>query len=205
MDQGFDQLRVQMTPWLLLLQKYYQGHLCKLDDGQWDTLLQALEAEPLERLPRIKEGLELLLQAEPARRADMKYDFNRLFIGPDALLAPPYESCYRNPEKTLMQAETLRVRAFYLKAGLEISQKNVEPDDFIAFELEFLLFLLGEGSGEKDALAREFLELHLLAWYAGHVQAIRAGTDHPICLGLAAVLEGVMEEFRDFLSSAPQS
>ncbi|MGN0307880.1 MAG: molecular chaperone [Lachnospiraceae bacterium] len=205
MEKELNMLREEVIPWLLLLQKYYQGNFCKLDNSEWEEVLRALGEAIPEGMPNVKKGFDLLLQAEPSKRQDMQYDFNRLFIGPDTLLAPPYESIYRNPEKTLMQAETLRVRAKYLEAGLEISRKNVEPDDFIAFELEFLLFLLSEDSSEKRELAVRFLREHILVWYADHVKAIRENTEHPICLAMAMILEGVMEKFDAVLSMTPQS
>lgn len=205
MEKDLRQLRAELTPWLLLLQKYYQGHLCKLGNSKWNEILQALQEDFPQGMPKVKKGFAMILEAGQERQADMQYDFNRMFIGPDTLLAPPYESCYRNPDKTLMQAETLQVRAKYLEAGLQISKKNVEPDDFIAFELEFLLFLLSENSEKTTALAEKFLNEHLLVWYGDHVEAIRQNTTHPICLGMALVLEGVMEKFKATLSSKPQS
>lgn len=95
-----------------------------------------------------------------------------------------------------MQGETMRVRDFYRKAGVEIAHKNAQPDDFIAFELEFLLRLLAEETEESQQLARDFLREHLLVWHAAHLREIREHTAHPICLGMALILEGVMETLR---------
>lgn len=188
----FLELRERLTPWLSLLHKYYQGHLLNLDEPQWESLLEALGREPASGDPLIKDGLKLLVDAEPERRQDLKYEFNRLFIGPGALLAPPYESCYRDPDRTLMGEYTLSVRSFYRQAGLKISRQNVEPDDFLAFELEFLLWLLQEPTEDKQRLAGRFLAEHPLLWCADHAQAVKDNSRHPICLGLALILEGIM-------------
>ncbi len=205
MENDIRQLRTELTPWLLLLQKYYQGHLCKLGNSKWNEIIGALEESISPEWPGIEESYLLIRDAGCDRQADMQYDFNRLFIGPDVLQAPPYESCYRNPDKTLMQAETLKVREKYLRAGLAISRKNVEPDDFIGFELEFLLFLLSDESGEMTELTNQFLTEHLLVWYKDHVEAIRENTKHPICLGMAGILEAVMMKLETILSNKPQS
>ena len=181
----------RIAPWLLLLQKYYQGHLNDLDEARWDELLQALAREDACGAAQIAEGLRLMAGADAAARRDMGFEMNRLFVGPDAPKAPPYESCCRNPERVLMQGETMRVRDFYRKAGVEIAQKNAQPDDFIAFELEFLLHLLAQESEEAREQARNFLRDHLLVWIPDHVQEIRAHTTHPVCLGMAAILQGV--------------
>ena len=189
-----------VATWLLLLQKYYQGHLNDLDEACWDELLRALEAEDACGSAQIAEGLRLMTQADAAARRDMGFEMNRLFVGPDAPKAPPYESCCRNAERVLMQGETMRVRDFYRKAGVEIAHKNAQPDDFIAFELEFLLRLMvegtAEGTEESQQLARDFLREHLLVWHAAHLREIREHTAHPICLGMALILEGVMETLR---------
>ena len=195
MNISIEKIRQEATPWLLLLQKYYQGHLCNLDNETWDKVIQALKAEPTSSLPKIQEGMNLLLGTDSRTRQDMKYDFNRLFIGPDKLQAPPYESCYLNPERILMQAETLRVRSKYKEAGLEISHKNVEPDDFMGFELEFLLFLISSNQESHHSLIPQFLENHLFVWYKPHLEDIRSNSQHPVCLGIALIMEGIMEYF----------
>ncbi len=205
MENDLRQLRTELTPWLLLLQKYYQGHLCKLESSKWKEIIEALQENVSPEFSGIEEGYLLIRDAGSDRQADMQYDFNRLFIGPDVLKAPPYESCYRNPDKTLMQEETLRVREKYLRAGLAISRKNVEPDDFIGFELEFLLYLLSDESGKMTELTNQFLREHLLVWYKDHIQAIRENSKHPICLGMAGILEAIMGKLDTILSNEPQS
>ena len=124
MKNSIQQIQQEMTPWILLLQKYYQGHLCTLDSATWEEIIRALQAEPTATMTAMAEALEVLAATEEFQRQEMKYDFNNLFIGPDILKAPPYESCYLNPERTLMQTETMRVRAKYREAGLESTVGN---------------------------------------------------------------------------------
>ena len=188
----------KIAPWLLLLQQYYQGRLNGLDEAQWSALLTALAQEDDCGQPAIAQGLQLMTQCDAAARRDMGFEMNRLFVGPDAPKAPPYESCYRgeNPERALMTQDTLRVRDFYRKAGVELAAKNTQPDDFIAFELEFLLRLLAEESEQTLDQARDFLREHLLVWIPAHVQEIQAHTAHPVCLGMALILQGAAETLR---------
>ena len=190
----------RLSPWLMLLQKYYQGFLCKYADMQWDKLLKALGEENLTEFPELRKAFQTLEDTSPRNRREMQYEFNRLFVGPDAPKAPPYEACYRNPERTLMQAETLAVRAFYRKAGLEIKARNSQPDDFIAYELEFLLGMLEDDSEEKDAYAREFLREHLLVWYADHVREIRQHTKQPVVLSMADILESTCDALKQLIA-----
>lgn len=188
----------KIAPWLLLLQQYYQGRLNGLDEARWGELLAALAQESDCGQADIAQGLQLMTQCDAAARRDMGFEANRLFVGPDAPKAPPYESCYRgeNPERTLMTDETLRVRDFYRRAGVELAAKNTQPDDFIAFELEFLLRLLAQETEETQAQTRDFLREHLLVWIPNHVQEIQAHTTHPVCLGMALILQGAAEALR---------
>lgn len=60
--------------------------------------------------------------------------------------APPYESCYRSPERVLPQASALEVREQYRNAGLAVKRLNREPDDHIGLELEFMYYLNHQAS-----------------------------------------------------------
>ncbi|CAB5095502.1 Respiratory arsenate reductase cytoplasmic chaperone [Olavius algarvensis associated proteobacterium Delta 3] len=62
---------------------------------------------------------------------DLCVDFARLFIGPYALLAPPYGSVYLDGERRVMGNSTMHVRSFYSDAGLELSAQFKEPPDHI--------------------------------------------------------------------------
>ena len=47
------------------------------------------------------------LDADAARS-----EYTRLFLGPDKLIAPPWESCYTAKERALFQESTLHVRSW---------------------------------------------------------------------------------------------
>lgn len=66
---------------------------------------------------------------------EVEYDFNRLFVGPAAVPAPPYASAYQE-EPSLMGKPTLEVRNVYRTLGLEVPDQNATPDDHLAFELD---------------------------------------------------------------------
>ena len=58
----------KLAPWLLLLQRYYQGQLNGLDEAQWDALLAALAQESDCGQAAIAEGLRPMTQADAAAR-----------------------------------------------------------------------------------------------------------------------------------------
>jgi len=106
---------------------------------------------------------------------ELAIDHARLFVGPFALLAPPYGSIYLEGERRLMGDSTLTVGECYHEVGLEVAAGFNGTPDHIAVELEFMHFLVVK---ELDALAggyleraqnfrqkqRAFLERHLAAW-----------------------------------------
>lgn len=141
-------------------------------------------------------GCELPRPAPMVPERDVP-EFHRLFVGPGRLVAPPYESAYRNPARALMQAETLAVRAFYREHGLALPPGLNEPDDHIAFELEFYARLqarsLAPDAGPGPAEAqRRFLAEHLARWVPEFCRRIQAGSRSPFYRTLAALTHAVI-------------
>ncbi|MEE9402659.1 MAG: molecular chaperone TorD family protein [Desulfobacteria bacterium] len=115
---------------------------------------------------------------------DLCVDFARLFVGPYALLAPPYGSVYLDGERKVMGDSTIDVCMRYAEVGLELADHFKEVPDHIAAELEFMYFLIlkeAEAISHSDfeqALdflkkQEEFLSSHLGVWvseFADHVE-----------------------------------
>jgi len=165
-----------------------------------------LEQCPIQDDPVTAEGLAAIgrsLGEQPTPLTEMFADHQRLFFGPENLLACPYESVYLNPEHLTFGAETLEVRRWYGRYGLAAAAVGREPDDHIGLELAFVAHLClqaldvvdaGEAAGTHDDAAlqvavralAEFLGDHLLAWseeFCDHVVA-GAGTDFYRGVGL---------------------
>lgn len=198
----------------LILCYYYQGKLWMLE--HWDevfTRFNSLAAEYPH--PAFDEGLQLLAQASPDAMSEALYDYNRLFVGPGKLLAPPYEGAYRNPEGLLMQQETLAVRWFYQKAGLAVRRKGSEPDDHLGLELEFVCYLFSraaqsltrddsEGYYRYMELYEVFLKKHLIQWVFQHVTDVLCHGTTPICRAMALLLRGFIHSEKERLIFAKE-
>lgn len=102
-------------------------------------------------------------------------DHRVLFEGPDHVLACPYESVYLSEEHLTFEQQTLDVRAFYNRFGVQAPLVGTEPDDHIGLELSFISHLCVLGldaieSSDADAETAmiasigDFLEQHLLRW-----------------------------------------
>jgi TorA maturation chaperone TorD len=64
----------------------------------------------------------------------------------------------------MFERQTLEVRDYYKKAGLEIPRLHKEPDDHIGYELLFASFLCGQESTSAQDTLILFLKDHLLQW-----------------------------------------
>ena len=115
----------------------------------------------------------------------VEHDFNRLFVGPMALEAPPYASVYLDPEPLLMGRETMAVRQVYAELGLGSPDRNSLPEDHLALELDASAVMISaleeEQNPELAELWRVFLQDHLAGWIPGFIQRIQRTPDvHPV-------------------------
>lgn len=128
--------------------------------------------------PELKEHkfvLELKkCKSEPNLLDEIRYEFNKLFVGPKRPKAEPYESVYFDYQ-TMFGTKTSKVRSFYESSGLKLedSQFDKFPDDFIGYELQYLYFLSFSAlKADDEAKLNEFLHkkaefitLHPLEWF----------------------------------------
>lgn len=104
-------------------------------------------------------------------------EYMHLFIGPDKLIAPPWESVYRSKQGLLFQESTLTIREIYRQNGLIPGGFPRVADDSLALELDFMAHMaqktlnLLETADEKRAAFEEaltvqesFVRVHLLFW-----------------------------------------
>lgn len=182
----------------MFLQKFYDGQLNHITKASWKELVDVLTQEMTQfSNDEIIKGLQILSQFTDEDIEDLEFEYNRLFVGPNQLVVSPYESTYRNTERVIMQSETIAVRKFYEKVGLVLSKKNINPDDHIALELEFVCYLLENSLDDETyyQFYQEFLEEHLFHWIEAHCELIRENTENTFLKGISYVLQGlIMEE-----------
>lgn len=177
------------------LQKFYAGQLNDLDKKQWNELINFVKEDcvALDQ-NEIGKGVQLLSKFIDEDVSNFQYDFNALFVGPMKLAASPYESSYRNENGAVMQYYTLAVRHFYQKAGLTLINKNRDPEDHLAFELEFICYLLEHHDDDNGymQLYTEFLKIHLSKWIDQHCERVRENTTNHLILGMSYLLQGLI-------------
>lgn len=175
----------------------------------------AVEAWPLQGTPDAQAGMALLAQVleSPATDSELAADYARLFAGPGAVRACPFESVHRSDEGLTFEQHTLQVRQAYAQFGLVAPALNREPDDHIGLELAFVGELClaamhghetGDGVAADEVLAAvaHFVSDHLLAWGPGFASLVadHATTDLYRAAGL--LLRGALTDLRQVFPPA---
>lgn len=99
---------------------------------------------------------------------ELRADYQKLFVGPGHVPAPPWASVYLTREKLLFGEPETIARQFYHSIGLSVS--TAEPADHISLELAFMARLYAFArSGNRMAagagnIQKRFLDTHLLRW-----------------------------------------
>jgi TorA maturation chaperone TorD len=166
--------------------------------------------------PAVREGTRLIQgwitshggQLTPGAFDELRADYTRLFIGPAKVLAPPWESFYFNEERLLFQEQTLQVRQWFRRFGMESENIYKEPDDHIGLELAFLASLaqlalqaLNEGDQARfqdaSAAQSQFLEQHPAKWVSSWHLLVQQEARTDFMRGVASLVEGSLQELAE--------
>lgn len=169
--------------------------------------------------PETIQGLDLLQKWTQENRAGLsdssfdalRVDNTRLFVGIHKVLAPMWESVYFHEDRLVFQEETLQVRSWYRRFGLEPDKLNREPDDHIGLELLFIAHLAKLGlsaletndqPGFEDLLTaqRQFLSEHLLRWGPAWARSVVENAQTGFYQGLAYLTIGALLEATELLN-----
>ncbi|WP_077302725.1 TorD/DmsD family molecular chaperone [Virgibacillus pantothenticus] len=138
---------------------------------------------------------------------DLHWDYTRLFVGPFDLPAPPWESVYVRKDRLLFQSNTVDVRNVYLHFGYEVEHKNLEAEDHVGLELDFMFHLneLSLKSLNNNGLKskanftflvkeqRRFLEKHLLAFISVFSEKVIENAHTGFFTGMARLLRSYLK------------
>lgn len=197
-------------------QSYYEvlGALFRREPSgellQWLTCGIAERAQAARNLhPLLGAGwqdIERLLETTTAERlAEAVADeYTQLFIGPLNPKVNPYESFYLTGG--LFDRPLADVRTFLKSAGIERREGYPEPEDFLAFEMELMRWLIEKQAGATDPaeqdrffrLQADFLKEHLLVWGPACAQDIGLAEGAKFYQSAAKILQGFLELERNF-------
>ena len=183
--------------------------LCADTTGTAFALLSEKAGNPLDRIgPFLQKVGEK--KDDPVFLDELKAEYTRLFVGPDKLVAPPWESVYRGEDAMLFQEVTLKVRETYKRFGLQPEGYPHVADDSLALELAFMAKLAERAledlhNADEVGLSRllesseEFLTQHLLAWIPKFLERMQKAKSQLMYPQLCVVLDAFLKRDRDTL------
>ena len=119
--------------------------------------------------------------------------YNRLFIGPYALPAPPWGSVYTDPEGVLFGNLTLSVRQWMRTVGVDMRLPDKEPEDHFGL----MLMMLSWGAAQvDDAALDQLVGEYLLPWAPRFLELFAAGADDAFYEGLAALAQATLSDWQ---------
>lgn len=119
--------------------------------------------------------------------------FQRLFVGPYALPAPPWGSVYLDRESVLFGDSTLNLREWMRLHGIEPHKMQAEPEDHIGLMLMMSAWL-AENSPE---ILDEFLAMHLFPWSFRYLTLFEQGAGHPAYQAIAELTRVTLEGWQE--------
>jgi len=170
------------------------------DDGESRSLLTAM-ADPgwVDQWPygehEVLRGIANLLTSGLAGTGTETpaEAYQRLFIGPYALPAPPWSSVYLDRENALFGVSTLSLRRWLRENGIAMQQPDNEPEDHIGLLLLLSAWLAEQRQGEPlDIL----LAQHLFPWCFRFLALLEEHAGHPLYLGLAKLARVTLESWK---------
>jgi len=128
----------------------------------YGTLLSSSPDEPLcaKMIEFLGDGGEAPTGGFPGPPRNLRQEYQRLFIGPERLHAPPWGSVYLDKDQVVFGSSTIELRAWLRQHGIAVHDGKKEPED----QIGKMLLLMAWLAEEQSELLGEFLSEHLMPW-----------------------------------------
>lgn len=142
-------------------------------------------------------------------RTELACEYARIFLAAGVYtetrdIAVPYESVFTSEDHLIMQESRDDVFHRYVEDGFKVNPDTKEPEDHLAFELEYLALLneravaLSDGADDQELLhnvlrQREFMEHHLLNWLPKLTETAQKYAQLTFYIGMLFVVQGYLE------------
>lgn len=110
-------------------------------------------------------------------------DYQRLFVGPFALAAPPWGSVYLDYESVICGCSTLALQEWMKANGLSISRDHNEPEDHVGLMFMLLSWL----ATNRPDLVPEYMEVHFCTWAPHFCDLMGEKAETPFYRGVAVL------------------
>lgn len=157
--------------------------------------LAAAEAAGIERMRAAVRVLAALPQDEALIQLGLAHA--KLFVGPGAPAAPPWETLYRTGGSVLFGQPTFDVRAAFRERSLAVDNANHQMEDHIGLELMLLAAeaeRFAAALPSREALERRlaFIEEHPLSFAAAFREKVEEADPTGYYAAVAALAEGAL-------------
>ena len=126
-------------------------------------------------------------------------DYQALFIGPNALPAPPWGSVYLDKENVLFGDSTLKLRDWMAQQQVEVTLEQQEPEDHFGLLLMMAAWLAEHQPADLPVLLAE----HLLPWGYRYLALLQSDAGHPFYQGLAELTTLTLTHWQHELQVTP--
>lgn len=112
--------------------------------------------------------------------------FQRLFVGPYALPAPPWGSVWLDRENVLFGDSTLALRQWMRENGIAFDAQQNEPEDNFGTLLMLAAWLK---ENQREEAWQQLLGWHLLPWSGRFLEEFVARAGHPFYAALGELAQ----------------
>ncbi|THD44901.1 Tat proofreading chaperone DmsD [Enterobacteriaceae bacterium ML5] len=141
------------------------------------------------------QAAELFAQIDEAEESAGQA-YQRLFIGPYALPAPPWGSVYLDKESVVFGDSTLALRQWMRENHIEPLLTQAEPEDHIGLLLMMCAWL----AENSPSLLNEFMAQHLLPWSGRYLELLQQKSEHPLYQGVALLAGSTLSGWQQQLA-----
>ena len=125
--------------------------------------------------------------------------WQRLFIGPWALPAPPWGSVWLDKESVLFGDSTLALREWMRVTGIALSEQRSEPEDHFGTLLLLAAWLC---ESAQDEAFNQLLAWHLLPWSGRFLSVFVAEANQPFYQALGHLAQETLAQWQARLPCA---
>ena len=177
--------------------------LCKPESKEARAVIDALCEAPTGDWPFGSEddlaASAVLLKAicgDPGSfEQSLSKDYQKLFVGPFSLAAPPWGSVYLDYESVICGCSTLALQEWMRANGLVISRDHNEPEDHVGLMFMLLSWL----AVNRPELISEYMEAHFCTWVPHFCDLMEEKAETPFYQGVAMLARTTLLAISDEL------
>lgn len=165
--------------------------VAQLRSGSWVTQW------PYGRDDQLAAIAELLMQ--PDQNETLEEAWQRLFIGPYALPAPPWGSVYLDKENVLFGDSTLKLRHWMAQQQVDVTLAQEEPED----QFGLLMMMAAWLAEHQPTDLPDLLAEHLLPFAYRYLDLLQSTAGHSFYQGVAQLAALTLTDWQHELEVIP--